>query len=63
MRLEVTSQELIDGSFQHESIVDSNIPDVANGRDTTLSDSVPTGLTATGNRLVHDVVRDKEECL
>ena len=51
MRLE----QMIDSGFKHERVVDGNIADAIL--------LVPAWLPSTGNGLVHDVIRDKEEGL
>jgi hypothetical protein len=45
-------EEMVNGSFQHERIVDGDVIHAL--------DSEPTRLTATSNRLVHHVVCDEE---
>jgi hypothetical protein len=49
---EVLLEEVVDGRFEHERVVDG---DVAN-----FLDLVPTRLTSSRYRLVHHVVRDEE---
>jgi hypothetical protein len=52
---EVLLEEVVDGTLQHESIVDGNEPN-------TLY-TVPAWLTATGNGRVHEIIRNEEEGL
>lgn len=55
MLAEVFLEEVVDGSFEHECIVDGDHSDVGL--------SVPAWLTATSDAAVHDIVRDEEEGL
>jgi hypothetical protein len=52
---EVGLEELVNGSFKHKGIVDSDHPN--------LRQAVPAGLRTTRNGGVHDVVGDQEEGL
>lgn len=49
---EMSLEEVIDGAFEHERVVDRD--------DANAFDAVPTGLSATSDRFVHDVVRDEQ---
>ena len=46
---------MIDGPFEHERVVDRNVAHAL--------DAIPTRLSATRDRLVHDVVQDEEKGL
>jgi hypothetical protein len=52
---EVAFKEMVNGGFKHEGIVDGDISNTVNAE--------PTGLSATSEGLVHDVIGDEEEGL
>lgn len=55
LALEVVFQKNVDGSFQHERVVDSD--------HSNLGDTVPTWLATASDGIIHHVVSDKEVSL
>lgn len=48
-------EQMIDSGLKHKCVVDSNIADAAQ--------FIPAWLSSTRNRLIHNIIGDKEECL
>lgn len=49
---EIDLEEVIDGSLEHERVVDRNVPNVR--------DAIPTWLTTPRHRGIHHIVRDEK---
>ena len=75
---EVLLEEVIDGSFKHERIVDSDVSDAflrseaeiwlegqekSRNEGEAAHDSVPTRLSSTSHTLIHHIISDEEVSL